>query len=125
VEAGKPRQVFGPEAMRALLSHQWPGNVRELANAVERAVTLSDGPVIGLEALPPTVRGAPPVGAGAPPQLPAAGFDLQAHLDAVERQLLEQALARTGGVKTEAARLTGLTFRSLRYRLAKFGIGGE
>jgi len=124
-EVGKPRQVFGPEAMRALLAHAWPGNVRELANAVERAVTLSDGPAIGLEALPPTLRGAPPAATGAPPQLPATGFDLQAHLDAVERQLLEQALARTGGVKTEAARLVGLTFRSLRYRLAKFGIGGE
>jgi two-component system response regulator PilR (NtrC family) len=49
-------------------------------------------------------------------------MDLQAHLDALERKLLEQALARTGGVKTEAARLLSLTFRSLRYRLAKFGI---
>ncbi len=51
-------------------------------------------------------------------------MDLQAHLDGIERSLLEQALARTGGVKTEAARLLSLTFRSLRYRLAKFGIGG-
>jgi two-component system response regulator PilR (NtrC family) len=55
--------------------------------------------------------------------LPEAGLDLQAHLDAVERTILEQALARTGGVKTEAARLLSMTFRSLRYRLAKFGIG--
>jgi two-component system response regulator PilR (NtrC family) len=51
-------------------------------------------------------------------------MDLQAHLDAVERRILEQALARTGGVKTEAARLLSLTFRSLRYRLAKYGIDG-
>jgi two-component system response regulator PilR (NtrC family) len=50
-------------------------------------------------------------------------MDLQAHLDAIERRLLEQALERAGGVKTEAARQLSLTFRSLRYRLAKFGIG--
>jgi two-component system response regulator PilR (NtrC family) len=49
-------------------------------------------------------------------------MDLQAHLDGIERRMLEQALARAGGVKTEAARLLSLTFRSLRYRLAKFGI---
>jgi two-component system response regulator PilR (NtrC family) len=57
--------------------------------------------------------------------MPTAGIDLQAHLDAVERKVLEQALDRTGGNKTEAAKLLALSFRSLRYRLAKFGIGGE
>ena len=56
---------------------------------------------------------------------PHPGIDLQAHLDALERRALEQALERTGGNKTEAAKLLALTFRSLRYRLAKFGIGGE
>jgi two-component system response regulator PilR (NtrC family) len=50
-------------------------------------------------------------------------MDLQAHLDAIERRLLEQALERAGGVKSEAARILSLTFRSLRYRLDKFGIG--
>jgi two-component system response regulator PilR (NtrC family) len=54
--------------------------------------------------------------------LPPEGLDLQAHLDAIERAILEEALRRTAGVKTEAARLLSLTFRSLRYRLAKFGI---
>jgi len=122
-ETGKPLQAFDAEATRVLLGHGWPGNVRELANVVERAVTLSDGPAIGLAALPPNLRGAPAVVPGGPPRLPEAGIDLQAHLDEVERQLLEQALARTGGIKTEAARLVGLTFRSLRYRLAKLRIG--
>jgi two-component system response regulator PilR (NtrC family) len=50
-------------------------------------------------------------------------MDLQGHLDAIERQVLLQALDRSGGVKTEAAKLLSLTFRSLRYRLAKYGIG--
>ncbi|HET6923403.1 MAG TPA: helix-turn-helix domain-containing protein, partial [Anaeromyxobacteraceae bacterium] len=72
------------------------------------------------------LRGPGGTPAGEPaPAVPAGGLDLQAHLDAVERRILEQALERTGGVKTEAARLLSLTFRSLRYRLAKYGIGGE
>lgn len=86
-------------------------------------MTLSDGSVIGSESLPPAVRGAELP--GAPTPIPTTGIDLQAHLDAMERRALEQALGRTGGNKTEAAKLLALTFRSLRYRLAKFGIGGE
>ena len=123
-ELGKPRPRVSPEAERNLLAHDWPGNVRELANVVERAVTLASGEVIDVPVLPPNLRGrsAEPAGTLA---LPEAGLDLQAHLDAIERAILEQALARTGGVKTEAARLLSLTFRSLRYRLAKYGIGGD
>jgi two-component system response regulator PilR (NtrC family) len=67
--------------------------------------------------------GPAPGSADAPGELPPDGLDLQAHLDAIERRVLEQALARAGGVKTEAARLLKMTFRSFRYRLAKFGIG--
>ncbi len=89
-------------------------------------MTLADGPEIQVADLPPALR--VPAGAVAPPaaapaELPDGGVDLQAHLDATERRFIEQALARAGGVKTEAARLLSLTFRSLRYRLAKFGIG--
>jgi two-component system response regulator PilR (NtrC family) len=84
-------------------------------------VTLCEGDRVGPESLPPALRGA--VGpAPAAPDVPAEGMDLQAHLDAVERRMLESALTRTGGVRTEAARLLGLTFRSLRYRLAKYAI---
>jgi two-component system response regulator PilR (NtrC family) len=100
--------------------------VRDLANLVERAVTLADGPEIGVADLPPALRAPTGAAAPAPPaasaDLPDAGMDLQAHLDEIERRLLEQALARSGGVKTDAARILSLTFRSLRYRLAKYGI---
>ena len=125
-ELGRPRPAVSAEAQRLLLAHAYPGNVRELANALERAVTLCDGGMIEPSVLPPAVRGAAPLQpiAGAA-TVPPDGLDLQAHLDAIERAILEQALGRTGGVKTEAARLLSLTFRSLRYRLAKFGIGGE
>jgi two-component system response regulator PilR (NtrC family) len=124
VETGKGEMRLSPEAERRLFDYDYPGNVRELANVVERAVTLADRPEIQLSDLPPAVR-APAgalAGAIAPAELPDGGMDLQAHLDAIERRLLEQALGRAGGVKTEAARLLALTFRSLRYRLAKFGI---
>jgi two-component system response regulator PilR (NtrC family) len=125
VEAGRGDVRLSPEAERRLGAYDYPGNVRELANVVERAVTLADGPEIMVSDLPPALRAAAgePAPAPALADLPEAGIDLQAHLDGIERRLLEQALGRTSGVKTEAARLLSLTFRSLRYRLAKFGIG--
>ncbi len=126
VEAGKGERRLAPEAERRLCEHDYPGNVRELANVVERAVTLADGAEIGLADLPPALRQAAEAGAtgsdGEAVELPEEGLDIQSHLDAIERRLLEQALARAGGVKTDAARMLCLTFRSLRYRLAKFGI---
>ena len=125
-ELGKPLVRLSPEAERLLSAYAYPGNVRELANVVERAVTLCEGDVVEPRVLPPAVRDAEPaVAAETATKLPDAGLDLQAHLDAIERRILEQALDRSGGVKTEAARLLSLTFRSLRYRLAKYGIGGE
>ena len=123
-ELGRPRPALDPEAERFLLAYDYPGNVRELANIVERAVTLCDGDTVMPSVLPPAVRGAVDLGAAEEGALPPEGLDLQSHLDAIERSILEKALARTGGVKTEAARLLSLTFRSLRYRLAKYGIGG-
>src|SRR5574341_2395588 len=121
-ELGRPRMSLSPEAERVLLAWRWPGNVRELQNVLERAVTLAEGTVIGPELLPEALRGRPESPATAS-RLPEAGMDLQAHLDAIERSILEQALQRAGGVKSEAARILSLTFRSLRYRLDKFGIG--
>ena len=125
-DLGRAPPALAPETARLLAAWRWPGNLRELGNVLERAVTLCDGDTIGPELLPPALRGGEPEsGPGeATASLPPGGLDLQAHLDAVERRVLEQALARTGGAKTEAARLLRMTFRSFRYRLAKFGIDG-
>ncbi|HEY6105551.1 MAG TPA: sigma-54 dependent transcriptional regulator [Anaeromyxobacteraceae bacterium] len=125
-ELGRPPARLSPEAERLLAAWSYPGNVRELANVVERAATLCEGEVVQARDLPPALRG-PGLAPEAEPAaaIPEGGLDLQAHLDAIERRVLEQALERTGGIKTEAARLLSLTFRSLRYRLAKYGIGGE
>lgn len=109
------------EAVSFLQSYGWPGNVRELENAMERAVTLAEGAVVGPEVLPSQIRGvsAAPDGEVA---LPPGGLDLQSYLDAVESKFLQMALGQAGGVKKEAAKLLGLTFRSMRYRLAKQGL---
>ena len=126
-DLGRARPRVVPEAMALLLSYDWPGNLRELANVLERAATLVEGDEVRPDLLPTALRGAG-TAAAAPSvsaELPPEGLDLEAHLDAIERRLLEQALARSGGVKTDAARVLSLSFRSLRYRLAKFGIGGE
>jgi two-component system response regulator PilR (NtrC family) len=98
------------------------GNVRELENVVERAVTLALGPRIELADLT-----AKPVEANLPivpvVQIPDGGLDLDAHLTGIERQILVSALAKASGVRKDAAKLLGMTFRSFRYRLAKYGLG--
>ncbi|MCC7542430.1 MAG: sigma-54-dependent Fis family transcriptional regulator [Deltaproteobacteria bacterium] len=126
--AGEQRKVvvgFSPEAMRALLRHPFPGNVRELENVIERAVTLAASEMVELEDLPTEVVEAPAAKVQPLPldtdAIPPA-FELEAHLAALERGYLEAALAKTGGGKKAAAQLLGLTFRSFRYRLAKYGM---
>jgi two-component system response regulator PilR (NtrC family) len=120
-EAGRGRLTLSREAEACLLSYRWPGNVRELENTIERAVTLVDGEVIDPGALPPHLRGLTPEPEG-PLELAPGGMDLQSYLDGVERKFLTLALERSGGVKKEAAKLLGLSFRSIRYRLAKLGL---
>jgi len=121
-EMGKDVIGFGPDALRAIEGYSFPGNVRELENIIERAVALAGSRVIGLGDLPREVSG---VAASATPSLlslPEEGVKLDDILSEVERRLLVQALERTGGMRTAAAKLLGVTFRSLRYRLDKYGL---
>ena len=118
-EMGKELKGFTPDALRALLGYHYPGNVRELENILERGATLAGSSIIGLGDLPETLSG---LAGGTTPQLltlPPEGCDLDQVLNEVERRLLVAALDRTGGVRTQAAKLLGITFRSLRYRLEK------
>jgi two-component system, NtrC family, response regulator AtoC len=103
------------EALARLETHDWPGNVRELRNVVERAMFLTerelltpdDFPLLDARPLPPRTC-----------ELPPDGIDLQQ----LERDLMRQALLRTGGNRTRAARLLGLSRHQLRYRALGFGL---
>ena len=117
------RLTFAPDSMRYLVGRNYRGNVRELENLVERAVTLAIGGRVELGDLdddPAVVPGGPRL-----PfiELPESGFDLDGYLAQIERRVLVAALARSGGVRKDAAKLLGTTFRSMRYRLAKYGLG--
>ncbi|MBX3231640.1 MAG: sigma-54-dependent Fis family transcriptional regulator [Labilithrix sp.] len=118
-EHGKVVRALGADALRALDAYSFPGNIRELENIIERAVALAVGPKIGLGDLPTEVSGATARTTPALLDLPEAGCDLDAVLAEVERRLILQALERSGGVRTAAAKLLDVTFRSLRYRMQK------
>jgi two-component system response regulator PilR (NtrC family) len=116
------RLSFAPEALRHLLALPLRGNVRELENLVERAVTLAIGPRIEVADLTLQPMAAAPTPFVRVPELPEIGFDLDGHLAEVERQILLSALAQSSGVRTDAAKLLRMSFRSFRYRLAKYGL---
>jgi transcriptional regulator with GAF, ATPase, and Fis domain len=119
---GRPAAGVSAEAREQLVGHPWPGNVRELRNAIERAVILCEGGLIASEHLPVGVLAAPPP-AAVPPA--AAPVSAAATLDAAERDLIVEALARAGHNKSKAARLLGLTRAQLRSRLDKHGLTSE
>jgi two-component system response regulator PilR (NtrC family) len=119
---GKRVAKISEEAMRELQAFDWPGNVRQLENVVERAVAFETTEAVLPERLPEAVRR---------PARPAAlptigdGFSLDAYLLAIEAQLLAEALERGHGDRAAAARLLGVSPRSLRYLLQKHGTSAK
>lgn len=110
---------FRPEVLACLRRYAWPGNVRELENVVERAVVLAEGPEIALRDLPADVRAA----GGSPP----VGHDARGFHEAVEefkRGLIASTLRRTGGNRTQAARLLGLQRTYLARLIRELGVSG-
>ena len=115
-DADRPIPHLTPAALRTLMEHDWPGNVRELRNVIERAVVLCEGATIDvgdLELLRPASAPRP-----ATLSLPRGGIDLRQ----LERELLLQALERTRGNVTRAARLLGMSRDQVRYRIQKLAL---
>lgn len=119
-QAGVPLPSLSDDAQRALADYDYPGNVRELENILERAMALCDGNVICKEDLYLTENGSE-----SSPESIAPGernMPLHEYLDKIEREQIMKVLEQTRFNKTQAAKLLGITFRSLRYRLDRLGI---
>ncbi|MHC4862354.1 MAG: sigma-54-dependent transcriptional regulator [Planctomycetota bacterium] len=120
-EFGKSMKGTTPEALAIMEQYHWPGNIRELRNIVERAILLGQENVLGVEDLPSEIRdrsGGEPASAEGIFSLPSGGVVLE-HL---EKDLVRQALERSGGNQTHAAKLLGLNRDQIRYRIEKFGL---
>jgi DNA-binding NtrC family response regulator len=128
---------FTPQSMDLLLNYSWPGNVRELEHAIERILVTCDASKIAAENLPFVISNAEVPTAAAASHMPAAiprpdlgerlefdqgGFDLTKLTEEIERKAIVEALRRTNGVMTEAARTLKITRRMLRYKMDKLGI---
>jgi len=113
------------DAMRRLIDYSWPGNVRELENVIERATVLGHDNEITLDCLPPNLVTGMSGSVTPLTDIPESGMDLDAYLGEIEKEILVKALARTDGVRKSAAGLLGITFRSIRYRLAKYDLGDD
>jgi DNA-binding NtrC family response regulator len=116
-EFKKKVQGISGDALQLLESYRWPGNIRELRNAIERAMLLIDRRWIEPEDFATLSRAAAPVRF----QLPPEGVNLED----VERELLVQALERTGGNQTHAGHLVGINRDQVRYRIEKFGLHAQ
>jgi two-component system response regulator PilR (NtrC family) len=129
---GKQIAAISHEALELLVQYGWPGNIRELENVVERAVALEGSPTILPDSLPAAMRGRAGqngAAAAASATLPSAvdvepgpGFDLEAHVQEIERGYIAEALKRAGGVQVKAAELLGMSFRSFRYYAKKYNL---
>jgi two-component system, NtrC family, response regulator PilR len=123
LEMGKLERGFAPEALAVIRDYPWPGNVRELENAIERAVAVSkaDDGAITVEHLPESVRGFT-LAANKGVQIPNGGINFEAHIQQIEKEYLLEALRAAEGVRTRAAELLGMSYRSFRHLAKKYDI---
>jgi two-component system response regulator PilR (NtrC family) len=119
---GRHLPDIAPETMDALCRYGWPGNVRELENALERAVALGNSAALEVTDLPHKIGQYVSAPHEELTQLPPGGLDLEALVTDIETTLIQQALQRGKFSQKRAAELLGLTPRSFRYRLQKYGL---
>jgi DNA-binding NtrC family response regulator len=113
---GYGEKRLAPSTQRLLSSHDWPGNVRELRNTIERAAIVARGSLILPTDLPPTVHESEAI-----PKA-AAGSVLVGDMDEIRKRAILEALEKTGGNKTKAAEILGISRRSLIYKLREYGL---
>ena len=122
---GRDEIKINEAAMRRLLDYSWPGNVRELENIIERCLVLGVEDQLTEDYLPAQLRGGTAKPCVSIDEIPEEGIDLDAYLGGIEKEVLIKALGKSGGVRKKAAELLGITFRSIRYRLAKYGLAED
>jgi two-component system response regulator AtoC len=115
---------LAPDTLAALMDYSWPGNVRELRNMIERAVVVNDGDALALSSFPPPIRPAEPPGgaAGRWDALQGQDLTLDQKVAQLERAFVLDALSRAGGVQAAAAKLLGVTERSVWHLVKKHRI---
>lgn len=122
-ELNKKILAISPEALRILLDYEYPGNVRELQNIVERAVALETAPELSAQNLSSYLDDQlPSKKKYIDLEIPSEGIDLEKMVEDLERALIMKALDKTKGIKKKAAELLHINFRSMRYRLEKYGL---
>jgi two-component system response regulator PilR (NtrC family) len=126
LDMGKPIRGVARDAMDLLISYPYDGNVRELENIIERAVTLETTDMVTVESLPYHMQKGNDLSQWASDfEIPEAGLLLDDIVATLEQNLITKALRRTNGIRKEAAKLLGISFRSMRYRLEKYGIDAD
>jgi two-component system response regulator PilR (NtrC family) len=122
-ELNKNISGVSPETLRILLNYDFPGNVRELQNIIERAVALESTPELTPQNLSSYLDQQPSSKKRLIDlEIPNEGIDLEKVVEELERSLLLKALDKTKGIKKKAAELLHINFRSMRYRLEKYGL---
>ncbi len=121
----KTINAISAEAMESLKKYDYPGNVRELENIIERTVALEGGATILPESLPPFVNtlSGRKMASSNEIEIGPEGLELDKVVGQIEKELIVKAIHQAGGVKKKAAKLLHITFRSMRYRVEKYGLG--
>ncbi|HPB56204.1 MAG TPA: sigma 54-interacting transcriptional regulator, partial [Candidatus Aminicenantes bacterium] len=111
-----------PKLMEIFYNYRWPGNVRQMEHIVERLVVLSEGDQLTTDLLPPDFLREYGRQESFQPGLLKEGFSLTDYLDGLTREIILKALAQSGNNRRETARSLGLSYRSLRYYIEKYGL---